>query len=73
MELAELLNEKEWRTCRGQDNATIAQQVEAFQYFCENYWCIKHPEKGRIKFELRNAQLETIEAWRPTDSNRLAI
>ena len=70
MELAELLNEKEWRTCRGQDNATIAQQVAAFQYFCENYWCIKHPEKGRIKFELRNAQLETIEAWM---TNRYSI
>jgi len=70
VELAELLNEKEWRTCRGQENATIAQQVEAFKYFCENYWCIKHPEKGRIKFELREAQLETIEAWM---TNRYSI
>jgi hypothetical protein len=63
LELGQLLQEKEWRLCVGPDNATIQQQVEAFSYFCENYWFIKHPERGRIKFELRDAQLETIETW----------
>lgn len=70
MELTELLNEREWRTCRGPEKATVEEQVAAFKYFCENYWCIKHPEKGRIKFELRDAQLETIESWM---SNRYSI
>ena len=60
MELTDLLNEKEWRLCRGPENATVDQLVDAFDYFCRNYWYIKHPEKGRIKFEMREAQLETV-------------
>ena len=63
MDLQQLINEREWRKCRGPENATIQEQLEAFQYFCENYWYIKHPELGRIKFELREAQIETIETW----------
>ena len=63
MNLNELLQEKEWRLCRGPDNATIDQQVEAFAHFCANYWHIKHPSQGRIKFELRPAQLETVRVW----------
>ncbi len=63
MDLTALLNEKEWRLCRGPENATLEEQLEAFNYFCSNYWSIKHPEKGRIKFELRGAQMATMEAW----------
>ena len=63
MELTPLLNEKEWRKCRGPENASLDEQIEAFAYFCSNYWCIKHPERGRIKFELREAQLSTIRSW----------
>ena len=63
MDLTALLNEKEWRLCRGPENATLEEQLEAFNYFCSNYWSIKHPEKGRIKFELRGAQIATMEAW----------
>jgi hypothetical protein len=63
MELKELLDEREWRKCRGPENATVDERVEAFAYFCETYWHIKHPEKGRIRFELREAQLETIRVW----------
>jgi len=63
MELNDLLNEREWRKCRGPADADIAELVEAFTYFCENYWAIKHPERGRIMFELREAQIETIRAW----------
>ena len=70
MELNELLNEREWRLCKGPDNATIDQQVEAFAHFCANYWYIKHPEKGRILFELREAQLETVREWL---SNRYSL
>jgi hypothetical protein len=63
MELTDLLNEKEWRACKGPENATNEELVDAFVYFCSNYWFIKHPEKGRIKFEMREAQIETVAAW----------
>ncbi len=63
MELQELLREKEWRKCRGPDEATAEQQLEAFLYFCHTYWKIKHPERGRIPFELRDAQVETVRTW----------
>ena len=70
MELSELLNEREWRRCKGPEDATIAERLEAFEYFCSHYWHIKHPERGRIKFEMREAQRETIRAWM---SNRYSI
>ena len=63
MELQELMNEREWRRCRGPADPTPDDLVDAFQYFCENYWFIKHPERGRIVFEMRESQLETIRAW----------
>lgn len=70
MDLSELLNEKEWRACKGPQDATVDQLVDAFEYFCQTYWHIKHPERGRIKFELREAQVETIRAWL---SNRYSV
>lgn len=63
MELRELVNEAEFRKCRGPKDGAVADQLEAFKYFCENYWYIKHPEHGRIKFELREAQIETVQTW----------
>lgn len=63
MDLQALVNEREWRKCRGPENPTMEEQLEAFAYFCETYWYIKHPEQGRIKFELREAQMETMEVW----------
>jgi len=63
MELQTLLEEREWRTCRGPEGANVDELVEAFRYFCEHYWHIKHPQDGRILFELRDAQLETIRHW----------
>lgn len=63
MELTELLNEKEWRLCKGPDGATPQELADAFEYFCSNYWYIRHPERGRILFEVRSAQRETAEAW----------
>ena len=70
MELSELLNEKEWRKCKGPEDASIDELVEAFEYFCNNYWHIKHPERGRIVFDMREAQVETIRAWL---SNRYSV
>ena len=70
MDLNELLNEREWRKCKGPQDASIDDLVDAFEYFCTNYWYIKHPERGRIPFEMREAQVETIRAWL---SNRYSV
>jgi hypothetical protein len=63
MELTELINEKEFRKCRGPENGGVDEQLEAFMYFCANYWYIKHPERGRIKFVLRESQIVTVRTW----------
>jgi len=63
MELTDLLNEKEWRKCKGAEGATTEELVEAFTHFCATHWMIRHPERGRIKFELREAQQKTVEVW----------
>lgn len=63
MELNELLHEREWRLCRGPEDASEADLADAFEYFCSNYWYIRHPERGRILFEMRDAQAETVYAW----------
>jgi len=63
LELGDVINEFHYRKCRGPEGATNEELVEAFQFFCANYVYIKHPSKGRIKFDLRPAQIETIEIW----------
>lgn len=63
MELTDLLNEREWRKCRGKEGASTDELVEAFSYFCATYWTIRHPERGRIKFVLREAQQDTAKVW----------
>lgn len=63
MELSELINEREWRLCRGPEDASESDLADAFEHFCTNYWFIRHPERGRILFEMRDAQKETAYAW----------
>jgi hypothetical protein len=63
MELTDLLNEKEWRKCKGSEGATTEELVAAFSHFCSTHWMIRHPERGRIKFALREAQEETVRVW----------
>ena len=63
MELNELVNEYNFRKCRGPENATTEELLEAFEFFCANYVYIKHPSMGRIKFNLRPAQISTVRAW----------
>lgn len=63
MELDELLNEREWRLCKGPDDASESDLADAFEHFCSNYWYIRHPERGRILFEMREAQKETVYTW----------
>lgn len=63
MELNELIHEREWRLCRGPEDASESDLADAFEYFCSTYWFIRHPERGRILFEMREAQTETVYAW----------
>lgn len=63
MQLTELLQEKEWRRCRGPENATNEQLAEAFNHFYYKYWYIKHPERGRIHPDERDAQKEIVAEW----------
>lgn len=51
--------ELEWRKCRGEHAA----DVDACLYFLATYWHIRHPARGRIRFDLRPAQIETLRVW----------
>ena len=61
--LEDLIDEFKFRKCRGPENATTDELVEAFTFFCENYVFIKHPSKGKIQLNLREAQKEAVRAW----------
>jgi len=63
MELDDLVSEYQFRRCRGKDGDTPNELAEAFAFFCENYVYIKHPNKGKIKFELRDAQKQAVTSW----------
>jgi hypothetical protein len=58
-DLTELLNEAEWRRCKGSG----PNDFEACSYFLETYWKIRHPEHGAILFDMRDAQRTTLDAW----------
>ena len=45
MELNDLVNEYNYRKCRGPEDANTKQLVDAFDFFCANYVFIKHPNK----------------------------
>jgi hypothetical protein len=62
--LEELVQEREWRRIAPDwRKATPEQLLAAFEFFCANYWWIRHPERGRIKFELFDAQREAVRLW----------
>lgn len=61
-QLAELLEEREWRKC-SPDTTDPEELLAAFKHFCETYWYIRVPGKGRIKFEMFDAQVETVKFW----------
>lgn len=62
--LEELVNEHKFRKCRGPlDNPTTDDLVEAFDYFCQNFVYIKHPLKGKIPLNLRDAQKQAVRSW----------
>lgn len=61
-DFAQLREEKEWRKC-APDSKDPEELLSGFIYFCENYWHIRHPERGRIKFEMFEAQVTTVDSW----------
>lgn len=54
-----LLNEAEWRKCRG----THKEDVEALMYWMETHAHIQHPQDGKILIPLRPAQREILGTW----------
>ena len=44
----ELLLEKKWRKCAPPWSAGPEALLGGFTYFCTNYWCIRHPERGKL-------------------------
>ncbi len=58
----QLLEEREWRRCfpRTRDPEKL---MEAFDYWCAEYVYIKHPEHGRLKFDMFDAQRQTATGW----------
>ncbi|HEX5016004.1 MAG TPA: terminase family protein [Actinomycetes bacterium] len=62
--LEDLVEEREWRRCAPDwDGSTTDEKLQAFQYFCATHWWIRHPERGRIRFELFDAQIECVFMW----------
>ena len=62
--LEELVQEREWRRIAPPWNgASVEELLQAFLYFCARYWWIRHPERGRIKFELFESQIECVRMW----------
>jgi hypothetical protein len=62
--LEDLVQEREWRRIAPPwQSSTPDQLLEAFVYFCSKYWWIRHPERGRIKFDLFDAQIEAVRTW----------
>lgn len=62
--LEELVQEREWRRMGPDwDDSSIEEKLEAFDYFCRKVWKIRHPSRGKIEFEMFDAQKETIQLW----------
>ena len=62
IDLGELIEEREWRKCCPQTKDP-RKLLEAFEYFCRTYVYIKHPEHGRIKFDLFESQEQSVDLW----------
>jgi hypothetical protein len=58
----EIWNEKQWRLC-APDTDDPDKLLAGFMYFCEHFWSIRHPERGRILFQPFESQVETVFTW----------
>lgn len=60
----EVLHTLYWKKCAPDwDTSTVEEKLEAFDFFCRNFVHIRHPERGKIKFELFDAQRDTVRTW----------
>jgi hypothetical protein len=62
-ELDELWLEKQWRLCAPPWDRGPQALLDGFVHFCRNFWCIRHPERGKILLDLRAAQVQTVQLW----------
>jgi hypothetical protein len=63
-ELNALLTERRWRQYFPRwDESTTEAKLAAFEKFCSECWTIRHPSDGRIPFNLRDTQRETVRFW----------
>ena len=58
----EVWQEKQWRMCAPQTEDPD-KLLQGFMYFCEHFWFIRHPERGRILFQPFESQVETVFTW----------
>lgn len=58
----EVWQEKQWRMCAPQTDDPD-KLLQGFMYFCEHFWYIRHPERGRILFQPFESQVETVFTW----------
>src|SRR5436190_18842242 len=61
--LAERLLERAFRRCAPAWDKGPEALLEGFVYFCRTFWSIRHPERGKILLDLREAQVVTVETW----------
>ena len=62
--LEDLVQEREWRKIAPDwDDAGTDRPPRSLPHFCSKYWWIRHPERGRIKFELFDAQIDCVRMW----------
>jgi hypothetical protein len=61
-DLSQLLEEREWRRC-APSSRRPRDQLEGFKYFCDHYAYIRHPDRGRIPFEMFDAQVESVQLF----------
>lgn len=55
--------ERRFKIAPNWESSTTDELLEAFLYFCRTYWWIRHPTRGRIMFDLSQAQIDTVRAW----------
>jgi Terminase large subunit, T4likevirus-type, N-terminal len=58
----EVWREQQWRLCAPQTDDPD-KLLQGFMFFCEHYWYIRHPERGRILFQPFESQVETVFTW----------
>ena len=54
--------ELEYRKCFP-ESIIPDEMLAGFVHFCETYWTIRHPEFGRIRFQLYEAQVDAVRSW----------